>query len=653
MRYILINIFVNFFYSIILICIKVNAEHNTIKILMEMPDISKAQYSAQQLSQINYYFSTMNSNSTELKEINIEFSYYDDKKNTNTDYPKYLKYLDYVIEQLESSNPTYDMMILDDRFLFSDISMIENSLIEYFLKSRKFHKKFRDLTDYIKPEDIKHHDEKILNDAYFENHLYGLPYELDFDVLYYSINDTGIISTPSMGNITWDDLLLTESSINASLLPLSVALGNDDEFLNFFIEYFNNYYNVLEETRMSDPDYFNIFYNKTSETVYRSFQKFLDKCSKSNIDQALKTTMEDTFNSFLKKERTFFKGKASYYSFQDDNITFELPPMNYSVINEKYLVLNKKSSIKPEILVKTALQLTSKEMQLFRAEQLGMIPTVDFFKDESDLASYCITHPKVCKIARNIKQIRIKDIFKVNAYSAQFMEIRLSLPMIIDKFLRENDIEYLKRGFRNIIEVKMINYKNTHNPSTIILYIFMVICALGSIIIMIKVFKYRNHPYLKLISPHFSIIIIFGFMLSIFTPLSNIQNNSVQKCKFIYIYENLCDNLILFPMLVVTFRIYCIYTNQSKVNFGKKLSNHRLSIFVFISLLMIVISCTFIVFTKEFFISTSGNIRSHRYPVCNHEGSTLHIILEIIYESSIVGYIYIYIYFFFFLKYKL
>eukprot|EP00833_Pecoramyces_ruminatium_P012416 jgi/Orpsp1_1/1186448/evm.model.d7180000050659.1 len=236
-----------------------------------------------------------------------------------------------------------------------------------------------------------------------------------------------------------------------------------------------------------------------------------------------------------------------------------------------------------------------------------------------------------------MKKIRIKDIFKVNDYSAPFMEVRLTLPIFIDNLLRKNDIESLKLGCRNIVEARMIDFKNMINPSIVVLLIFMIICAIASLLIMLKVFKYRNHPYLKLISPNLSNIIIFGFTLSIFTPLTNIQNSSIERCKYAYVYGSISSNLILFPMLLVTYRIYAIYTNQSQVNIGKKLSNNRLLIAVMISLFLVCSSTIYIVFTKEFYISTTGSIASYRYPVCNHEENIIHAAFEMIYEYSIVG----------------
>eukprot|EP00833_Pecoramyces_ruminatium_P012725 jgi/Orpsp1_1/1186757/evm.model.d7180000053072.1 len=539
---------------------------------------------------------------------------------------------------MRSPNPIYDMMILDERFLFSDSSMIENNIIEGFLKSRKIHRIFRDLTDYIKLEDLDHHDDRILNDAYHENHLYGIPYELDFDVIYHHKNDKNMTNIPSFQDMTWDDFLsVTKSSLDPSVSLLNLAYGDDDELLNFFIEYTNTHYDMLEETRMKDPFYFNLFYNETSETLYRSLQSFVYDLigPKKNRDEALNTFVDSSYTSFINKESVFFKGKASYHSFQDKSIIFNLPPKDYSVVNEKYLVLNKNSLIETETLVKVALQLTSKEMQLYRAEKLGMIPTIDFSKNDTDIITFCESHGELCDSVKKMKKIRIKDIFKVNDYSAPFMEVRLTLPIFIDNLLRKNDIESLKLGCRNIVEARMIDFKNMINPSIVVLLIFMIICAIASLLIMLKVFKYRNHPYLKLISPNLSNIIIFGFTLSIFTPLTNIQNSSIERCKYAYVYGSISSNLILFPMLLVTYRIYAIYTNQSQVNIGKKLSNNRLLIAVMISLFLVCSSTIYIVFTKEFYISTTGSIASYRYPVCNHEENIIHAAFEMIYEYSI------------------
>eukprot|EP00833_Pecoramyces_ruminatium_P006366 jgi/Orpsp1_1/1180398/evm.model.c7180000073244.1 len=596
MRYLLKVLCISFIIFHIYFSIKVEAK-DVIKILMKKPNSFEAQNLETYNYLINEYFT--NKNSTDNVNIEIEFSYCDEtnviKKVMNIlnkEYyndSEYVNYLTCIIKHLK--NPIYDMMILDERYLFSDISLIENFIIEDNFNFRKLHQNFVDFSLYINNNDLSHHDKMILKDGNFMEKIYGLPYEFDFDLLYYKGESNKFNNYIIEDNKIWNDMITTSTNKNETKYPIRIAFDDNDELLNLFIEYTSTLYNIQKfrnpynsTTNIITKDnynsyYFNIFYNEQSSTLFNSFRNFVDKCSELNMETKLKMDMEKTYKYFYEENNSIFKGKASqYFFFQSNNnqgIDISILPKGYCAINEKYLVINRNSNKPLDKLVKIALQLTSKEMQFYKAKKLGSIPTFNFTKDDEIIKNYCKENSKLCSIIEKVKQLPIKDFFKINDYSASFMEIRLLLPNIIKNFLENGKLEPIISAFKNIEVIKMTTpYKI--DKSILGLYIFMNILVLISFFVIIMIYKYRKHPYLKIISPRFSNLIIFGFILNIFTPFFLIQNYSILRCKISYIYGNICKSLILLPMFTISLRIFYIYTNKSKVNFD--INSYRFSI---------------------------------------------------------------------------
>jgi len=135
------------------------------------------------------------------------------------------------------------------------------------------------------------------------------------------------------------------------------------------------------------------------------------------------------------------------------DIPFTLPPKYQSVTTYKYLVANKYSKIKPEILPEVALILTSKEAQLFRVNNFGDIPTFDFSKKDSDpyLQYYCNKNPIICSAMKKMKKLYLRDIFKSNTM-VPFYDVECNFPVRIKNFLLNCDFEYNQNTFINMNE---------------------------------------------------------------------------------------------------------------------------------------------------------------------------------------------------------
>jgi len=473
----------------------------------------------------------------------------------------------------------------------------------------------------LKKEDLSYHNPKILEGGYFNNQLFGLPFELDFDLLYQHITNQNL-NNLNTEKITWNDFLSINNGLKEPKL-LGVALGNEDELLNYFIEYTYNKYNLSNDQH----DSYEIFYNDTSKELYESFKDFI-KTSTINLD----ATLENTYNSFLKEEFALFKGKASHYkTLVNDNNTHNVLakslPKNFSVINKKYLIINKNSKFDKKVLIDAALQLTSKEMQLYKAEQFGKLPTFDFTKSsDPSIQTYCKSNIDVCALIGKLNAIHIKDTFK-SQYSAPFMETRMLLPGSIKDYLKNNNQKELSNTFENID--KLLIEKSGVVPLPIyLLYIPMCIFVLGILVVIYLIIKHRNHPYLRIFSPGFCILIIIGITLGIFNPLLRLHKLSIPLCKMGYVHETINTDLTLFPMFAVTYRIYTIFSNKSKDKSSKHL-NKYIIIFLVLSLVgMIIYSSISSFFILNFYLQSYGNINTYRNPSCEYEGNGIFEFLE-------------------------
>ncbi|OUM56916.1 hypothetical protein PIROE2DRAFT_65300, partial [Piromyces sp. E2] len=287
---------------------------------------------------------------------------------------------------------SFDLMIIDERSLFVDISFMETYYMELGFGRNPSKQHILNLSKYIDPELLKFHDPKILKDGYINDDLYALPYETDFDLLYYRPKDT--ISqnlVKKMESVNWDEMVYQIMEIDN--YPLEMAISHDNDLFNFFFEYTSNKYNL---TKAYDPNYFKVFYNDTANDIFDSFFNVVATYTNNTIDSALFLPYEDALLNFINGESIFFRGKASHHhlfsSLSDDtmenteeintesNFSFAstLPPKYISAKFNKYLIVNKHSEVDKDLLIDVALELTSKNMQLYRANNLGNIPTFDF-----------------------------------------------------------------------------------------------------------------------------------------------------------------------------------------------------------------------------------------------------------------------------------
>ncbi|OUM63734.1 hypothetical protein PIROE2DRAFT_9672 [Piromyces sp. E2] len=461
----------------------------------------------------------------------------------------------------------YDLMVMDDRMFFNDVSLIETPYLSgYIGLYEPTVTKLMDFKKYVKKEDISFHNSKQFNDGKEDSHIYGLPFEIDFDGLYYHNDDEkakNILN--NIGEKTWDDLVYELKEPPAA--PLKIALGVETDLLAFFVEYVNNHYNLTKEY---DTNFYDTFNNKTGDDLINGFYNLTHLYTDEIINDSIYLKRDDAFNSFYDRNSTFLIGKASLNNIiweNESDISFSLPPKYTTNLVHKYIVVNKSlvnNKLSAEIYAEIAKVLTSKEMQLFRAEKFGSIPTFDINKKNSDkdIENYCNKFSKMCQYLETINKIYIKDIFK-SKYGVQYFEVECFLPLKLRYYLESGESG-----------------------------------------------DFDDHAYIKVISPLFCNLIVFGCSMSMAKPLFRLPPYSRFKIRFSLIYSTLNYGLIYIPMIMVTQRIYRIY--KSKTLIFKSLTNKRLMIVTIFLISISTIYRMIIAFSSRVYYRTSGGSREAR-----------------------------------------
>eukprot|EP00833_Pecoramyces_ruminatium_P013794 jgi/Orpsp1_1/1187826/evm.model.d7180000060420.1 len=190
---------------------------------------------------INEQFKEINKKkgNTLLQDVEIEFKFSDDYiEAIEIDRDDYLTfpYYEYVNRTLNDGiwERQADIIIMDERLLFNDKALMETDLLFFRLIfdedlvnfSEVF--KINKISDYINNEKINYHHPTVIKDGSYDNNLLGLPYEIDFDLLYYNeqMIENNIIS--SMVNLTWDDLL---EYLHKTSQSVNFPLYDDDDLL--------------------------------------------------------------------------------------------------------------------------------------------------------------------------------------------------------------------------------------------------------------------------------------------------------------------------------------------------------------------------------------------------------------------------------------
>jgi len=523
----------------------------------------------------------------------------------------------------------YDMVVIDDRVLFNDIALMESENV--YKKNKLEHPSlelFHDLSKYVNKKDLEEiHDPKIVSGGLYKNKkVYGIPFEFDFDVMYYhkgevyskEYNDTQYL-LDNMENLTWKEFI---EQMNLNSQPYIHSFADDDNMLNFVIEYTSSLYNFSSEY---DPNYMKLFYNESSIDYYTEFSDLIMPSIKNNKYEEIYTkriialiTLDNAFSDFINNTNTFFKGKASHSilfrsNYTSDELPLTLPPKYLSSTIHKYLVANKYSKIKAEILAEVALILTDKDAQLFRAEIFNTIPTFDFSKKDSDkeIQTYCNNNPVICNAIDKMKKLYIRDIFKSD-YLTTFYDVICYIPIKFKNFLISSDIEYIRSAFENANEF-ITDRLGSYKALSILVTSFMIIFCF---LIIYMTYRLREHSYIKVISPLFCNLIIIGCVLNMLKLFKYIPPYSSTKIKIFFLLGTIGTNLIYIPMFAVAYRIFRIY--KTKTFMSNKLNNKRLLIGIFAAIGIVVIYDIVIIFTNRFYYTTIGSVTIARFPIGNY-----------------------------------
>jgi len=586
----------------------------------DMPGtISSGEWENKYKTVLNDYFAEKTKNNEYLKDytLDIYFYPYSPVNIRGLSVPKYyINDLSYKLRKRE-----YDMVILDERILFSEMALMESDLT--FASTGLYYPSFdllHDLTDYIDMKDLEFHDPKCKSFGIYKDRIVGIPYEFDFDVLYYHHTKNSMIDEDTqllldyMKSNSWKDLI---SQMNKNSQPLQLPLGDDNDLLNFFVEYSYNQYNLSSEF---DPDYIKLFYNDTSNTFFTNLRDSINTYTDYEVKNSIIQTLDDAFYEYMKKQTTFFKAKAShnilfkYLNVNSTELPLSLPPMNQSVTTHKYIVANRFSNIHPKLLAEVALILTDKKMQLLRAENLGSIPTFDFSKKDSDrdMKNYCEDNPVICDAMDRAEKLYIRNIFK-SKNMIPFIEIECLLPVKIKNYFISNDIEYIKNAFTNMNEFITSNLGFYGTLSCVVTVLVITIFF----VIMFITNRLKEHPYIKVISPDFCNLIILGCIFNLVKILKYIPPYSITKIKIFLVLETLGTNLIFVPMFAVSYRIFHILKTRSLISIN--LYNKRLLTGVLVAISISVIYCLSIMLTNNFYYDCYGSINEPRLPLGGYD----------------------------------
>jgi len=616
MKYIPELVNIALFYFISLLFNKVYAENSTIQIFIDKPDSLTE-------NAWNDYSTFMDSQEFQvnandgMKNVKVHFNYNPFDKFMGFNKENYIDYYFSLVNKIKES--TYDMLIVDDKFLFGEYTNIKSEFISNKANIVDFHENYIDLTNIIKKEDLSFHNKDILSRCYLEDHLYALPFEMDFDVVY--SRNANIQSELEFK--TWKDLLTT---MNQGGNLLSIPYGEKSRLLDFFIEYVESEREYIYNDEANNLD---IFYNDKAKYIYDTFKNFITKSSPKNIPSSLNITLNDAYESFKSGESALFLGKASQYrsitkstqgaiinnnQTASQTVYSSLPPRGYNVINPKYLIINKNSKIDTSILVEVAKQLTSPEMQLVRVEKLGSAPTFNI-DDNKSAGAYCQSNAEICGMIKNMKSINIKNIFKCDN-CATFTEVDYFVPIFLKDYIMDQmKIDELTSHFNSIKYFCLL--KPDYRIYVIFfIYIPTIIGVTITIVLAYYTYKYRNHSSIKYLSPGFCIIIYVALILNIVAPVVFSLVTTVFIGRLTYIFETVNTILFFLPMMMVTYRIYTIYTNTSNY-LGNKLDNRHLYIYFTIIFIIWISYAIIVSIFSDFQISYESSIDSLRSPYYN------------------------------------
>eukprot|EP00833_Pecoramyces_ruminatium_P005488 jgi/Orpsp1_1/1179520/evm.model.c7180000069679.1 len=625
--------------------------NNIIKILMKKPDYNDTNYLEIYTNKINSSFRKTNPTS----DLYFKFDYCDKipfipwhkkmLKRFRINF-KYIEYLSCIVNNLKRSD--YDLLIIDNNILFSDISLIRNLIISYFLEFRDLCQFYTEIpTSNVKSDyfSIDHHDKTILQHGYYDNKLYGLPYEIDFDLFYYNTKFNNMTfdfhsnnnNNNNNNNITWnsmlpdrsreqykeeDELIKDELYPSNDDAPLSLALDDYNEFLKYFIEYICYFYDIPSK---ENKRYFNdaLSKNSTIKNILKSFNHYTKIMTGSNVNSTLETGYAKAYSQFIQQEKQIFKGKASDYINinnidKDKYIYTVLPPKNYTVINEKFIVINKNSKKNTDLLIDAAYILTSPYIQEFKSVTFGSIPTYNITKrvENTDINNFCKNNEKICDLITSKKSIPEEALFKKDHFSTSFLESKLYFPYILKQFLQNNDTNLVIDAITNILETKYIPADT--NIYKFLLYISEAFFNIGLLLTIITVHQNREHPYLKAISPRLCNIVITGLILNNLTLPFITSLTYHLECRVFLVYVTVNINLIFLPMLAITFRIYYIFTSNSNSNIGKRLNDRHLIFYMAMITFLEASIALYIAINDDFYFATIGLLYTNRIYICFH-----------------------------------
>jgi len=534
--------------------------------------------------------------------LEIENAYFDN----STDYN----------EQTISTLKTYncDIALVDPIWLVTPDNLNNAHSITQYVKKIAEARSKDDVTglygDFV--EDIK-----------FNNEIYGLPFILDFSILYYNKNKVN--SAPT----NWEDLLSWAKTFEVEVSPVQKSTKYGSQFT----EYREYYYNFVEATAsFSNDKNFTLYGEEAKAAVDNYIELF-----KNDIlnERAWNQNSKYMKNSFCNGEIVYMRNWSSF------DKTIELcENINYG----KALMLKSSDVAENSSLVRSLSFVATK---LVSEENLETVAKVIEKITSKEFLNALISDPQFFDVPPYLELIKNNPQFCSNVDCNFYNKVTKNLiTKPIGRFIRKDFSDILddsynslknhyknkEKGSETIMELLSDFYEDKYikwdNISAIIMISIVAIGIIVTIVIFILVVKNRTALVIRRSSPLFLYFMLIGILISFGSVLTFIGKPNEIVCMIRPIILVLAFCLAFIALFLKTFRIKVIF-DKSNVKVQDK---HLLIYGSIILVIELVIVGAWTVLDKMQPTVKYVNSKMHYY-TCNNTGkigASLQIALLII-----------------------
>jgi len=405
-------------------------------------------------------------------------------------------------------------------------------------------------------EDVTIYDEKK------KKEVFGLPFLLDFSVLYYNTNKTTTAPT------TYDDLINISKD-----LKVDSTFGRTAKYACHFNDWRGYYYNYVEAiSNFSNNDNFTLYGKEAGEAMKTFFKLFSDEIFNEKEWNSDADLLKE---GFMRGEIVYMKNWASYENLiKDSGIGYSIsrnlksgnkPDESRSIARGVFLTILKRENSKPiELLTSVIKDLTSKEFLKSLTNEIvfkSVPPYLDIFNDalkteyctrvNCDLYSSIINNIVVKPIARftrndGVTNTHFSAIFS-DSYDNCAKETYKSR-----KGFNDDTLDKLSNYFEN-------KYINWTDMTAIIIGGVSVIGIIVTLVVFIITIKNRGALVIRRSSPLFLYFMLIGILIAFGSVFTYIGEPNEIICAIRPTVIVLAFGFSFLALFVKTFRIKVIF----------------------------------------------------------------------------------------------